>query len=148
MTSSSLNPCHFFCFGSSFEVCVLFFFSAEPLSVLNLLLPLAAFPIILPSSVFFRRSSCLRTCQSQLFLAPDGIKDKTRRPNLSSSVDDKGSCVTTSLLLVYGQVTIIFIVSVCLFVSAEFFSAVFDSISIKLGHNYVICLGLVVSPRI
>ena len=37
--------------------------------------------------------------------------------------------------------------SVCLFVlfvCAEFFSAVFDPISIKLGH--VICLGLVVSP--
>ena len=36
--------------------------------------------------------------------------------------------------------------SVCLSVCAEFFSAVFDPISIKLGH--VICLGLVVSPRI
>jgi len=56
--------------------------------------------------------------------------------------------------LVHGQVTIIFVVSVCLsvclfvclFVCAEFFSAVFDPISIKLGH--VICLGLVVSPRI
>jgi len=48
-------------------------------------------------------------------------------------------------LLVHGQVTIIFAVSVCLFVCAEFFSAVFDPISIKLGHN-VICLGLVVSP--
>jgi len=52
--------------------------------------------------------------------------------------------------LVHGQVTIIFVVSVglsvCLFVCAEFFSAIFDPISIKLGH--VICLGLVVSPRI
>jgi len=52
------------------------------------------------------------------------------------------------ILLVHGQVTIIFVVSVglsvCLFV--QFFSAVFDPISIKLGH--VICLGLVVSPRI
>jgi len=37
-------------------------------------------------------------------------------------------------LLVHGQVTIIFIVPVCLFVCAEFFSAVFDPISIKLGH--------------
>jgi len=44
--------------------------------------------------------------------------------------------------LVHGQVTIIFVVSVCLFiclsvflfVCAEFFSAVFDLISIKLGH--------------
>jgi len=40
-------------------------------------------------------------------------------------------------LLVHGQVTIIFVVSVglsvCLFVCAEFFSAVFDPISIKLG---------------
>jgi len=41
-------------------------------------------------------------------------------------------------ILVHGQVTIIFIVpvglSVCLFVCAGFFSAVFDPISIKLGH--------------
>jgi len=34
--------------------------------------------------------------------------------------------------LVHGQVTIILVVSVCLFV--QFFSAVFDPISIKLGH--------------
>jgi len=57
------------------------------------------------------------------------------------------------VVLVHGQMTIIFIVyvclSVCLFVCAEFFSAVFDPISIKLGHiTHVICLGLVVSPRI
>ena len=45
-------------------------------------------------------------------------------------------------VLVHGQVTIIFVVSVCLFiclfvclfVCAEFLSAVFDPISIKLGH--------------
>ena len=37
-------------------------------------------------------------------------------------------------MLVHGQVTIIFVVYVCLFVCAEFFSAVFDPISIKLGH--------------
>ena len=53
-------------------------------------------------------------------------------------------------MLAHGQVTIIFVVSVglsvCLFVCAELFSAVFDPISIKLEH--VICLGLVVSPRI
>jgi len=35
-------------------------------------------------------------------------------------------------LMVHGQVTIIFVASVCLFV--QFFSAVFDPISIKLGH--------------
>ena len=58
------------------------------------------------------------------------------------------SAFNLALLLVHGQVTIIFEVAVCLFVCAEFFSAVFDPISIKLGHNYVICLGLVVSPRI
>jgi len=40
----------------------------------------------------------------------------------------------SSVFLFHGQVTIIFIVSVCLFVHAEFFSAVFDPISIKLGH--------------
>jgi len=41
-------------------------------------------------------------------------------------------------MLVHGQVAIIFVVSVCLsaclFVCAEFFSAVFDPISIKLGR--------------
>ena len=47
-----------------------------------------------------------------------------------------------SLVLVHGQVTFIFVVSVCLFVCmsvclfvcGEFFSAVFDPIWIKLGH--------------
>jgi len=40
------------------------------------------------------------------------------------------------LFLVHGQVTIIFVVSVCLFVClfVQFFSAIFDPISIKLGH--------------
>jgi len=42
------------------------------------------------------------------------------------------------VVLVHRQVTIIFVLSVCfsvcLFVCAEFFSAVFDPISIKLGH--------------
>jgi len=43
-------------------------------------------------------------------------------------------------VLVHGQVTIIFVVSVglfllvCLFVCAEFFSAVFNPISIKRRH--------------
>jgi len=37
-------------------------------------------------------------------------------------------------VLVHGQVTIIFVVSVGLSVCAEFFSAVFDPISIKLGY--------------
>jgi len=45
---------------------------------------------------------------------------------------------STFYIFVHGQVTIIFVVSVCLFVClfvcAEFFSAVFDPISIKLGH--------------
>ena len=45
---------------------------------------------------------------------------------------------TTNQELVHGQVTIIFVVSVglslCLFVCAEYFSAIFDPISIKLGH--------------
>jgi len=52
--------------------------------------------------------------------------------------------------LVHGQVAIIVVVSVglsvCLFVCAQFFLAVFDPISIKLGH--MLCLGLVVFPRI
>ena len=41
------------------------------------------------------------------------------------------------VVLVHGQVTIIFAVSVCVFVCLfvqSFFSAVFDPISIKLGH--------------
>jgi len=46
--------------------------------------------------------------------------------------------INAVLLLVHGQVTIIFVVSVglfvCLIVCAEFFSVVFDPISIKLGH--------------
>jgi len=42
--------------------------------------------------------------------------------------------VTYAHILVHGQVTIIFVVSVCLFVCAEFFSAIFDPIWIKLGH--------------
>jgi len=37
--------------------------------------------------------------------------------------------------LVHGQVTIIFVVSVCLFVCA----AIFDPISIKLGHMLLLC---------
>ena len=55
-----------------------------------------------------------------------------------------------SCILVHGQVTIIFIVSVglsvCLFVCAVFLSRLcsdFDQ-----TRTYVICLGLVVSPRI
>jgi len=52
---------------------------------------------------------------------------------------ESGTTGMTDLrLLVHSQVTIIFVVSVglsvCLFVCAEFFSAVFDPISIKLGH--------------
>jgi len=38
------------------------------------------------------------------------------------------------VFLVHSQVTIIFVVSVCLFVCAEFFSAIFDPTWIKLGH--------------
>jgi len=37
-------------------------------------------------------------------------------------------------MLVHGQVTILFVVSVGLFVCAECFSAVFALILIKLGH--------------
>ena len=48
--------------------------------------------------------------------------------------------ISKYLILVHGQVTIIFVMclfvclSVCLFVCAEFFSAVFGPILIKLGH--------------
>ena len=37
-------------------------------------------------------------------------------------------------ILVHGRVTIIFVRNVCLSVCAEFFSAVFDPISMNLGH--------------
>jgi len=51
--------------------------------------------------------------------------------------------------LVHGQVTIIFVVSVCLFVClfvcAAFFSSLID---FDQTRSYVICLGLAVSPRI
>jgi len=55
-----------------------------------------------------------------------------------NSCGDRERYAFVLLLLVHGQVTIIFVVSVCLsvclFACAEFFSAVFDPISIKLGH--------------
>jgi len=52
------------------------------------------------------------------------------------------SIESSSTFLVHGQVIIIFVVSVslfvclsvCLFICAEFFSAVFGQIWIKLGH--------------
>jgi len=47
------------------------------------------------------------------------------------------------MFLVHGQVTIIFVESVCLFVCAEFFSAVFDPISIRLGHMLYVWVYLV-----
>ena len=48
-------------------------------------------------------------------------------------------------MLVHGQVTIIFVVSVCLScLFVQFYSAVFNPISIQLGH--MLCLGLVVQP--
>jgi len=55
-------------------------------------------------------------------------------PNLQ--VDRKKCELWTAefMLLVHGQVTIIFVVSVGLCVCAKFFSAVFDPILIKLGH--------------
>ena len=40
-------------------------------------------------------------------------------------------------MLVHGQVAIIFVVSVGLFVQ-KFFSAVFDAIFIKLGHMFYV----------
>jgi len=68
------------------------------------------------------------------------------------SIQGRESIITSDTeaarLLVHGQVTIIFVVSVCLSVClfVQFFSAVFDPISIKLGHMLYVCL--VVSPRI
>ena len=58
--------------------------------------------------------------------------------NAAMPLSSVGGWRNVSTLLVHGQVTIIFVVSVCLFVClfvcAEFFSDVFDPISIKLGH--------------
>ena len=61
----------------------------------------------------------------------------------------RASGYDSAKFLVHGQVTIIFVVSVglsvclfvCLFVYAEFFSDVFDPISIKLGRPTVL-IGL------
>ena len=53
-----------------------------------------------------------------------------------------GTLTQFCLLLVHGQMTIIFIVSDCLSVCAEFFSAVFDPISIKLGHMLYVWVWL------
>ena len=58
--------------------------------------------------------------------------------NLQRKIDVVKLTFASISLLVHGQVTIIFVVSVglpvCWFVCAEYFSAVFDPISIKLGH--------------
>ena len=48
--------------------------------------------------------------------------------------------------LAHGQVTIIFVLSVCLFVCAVFLSRLWSNF--YQTRTYVICLGLVVSPRI
>ena len=61
------------------------------------------------------------------------------------------SCGLLLLLLVHGQVTIIFVVSVCLsvclFVCAEFFLNRLRS-ELDQTRTHVTCPGLVVSPRI
>jgi len=54
-------------------------------------------------------------------------------------------CYSQSIL-VHGQVTIIFVVSVCLFVCAVFLSRLWSDFDQTRTH--VICLRLVVSPRI
>jgi len=49
----------------------------------------------------------------------------------------------TELLLVHGQVSIIFIASVCLFVClfvCAVFLSIFDPISIKFGHMLYVCV--------
>jgi len=61
---------------------------------------------------------------------------------LRRSVFLRSGFITRAKMLVHGQVTIIFVVSVCLsvclFICAEFFSAVFDPISLKLGHKLML----------
>ena len=63
---------------------------------------------------------------------------QSRGCGFNSPVGAQLFLTTLGKLLVHGQVTIIFVVSVCLFVClfvcTEFFSAVFDQIAIKLGH--------------
>jgi len=62
---------------------------------------------------------------------------------LSTWLDLVAKNTESAVLLVHGQVTIIFVVSVvCVFVCAEFFSAVFDPISIKLGHTLYVWVYL------
>jgi len=53
---------------------------------------------------------------------------------LPGDLGSGGSSSDFCCILIHGQVTIIFVVSVCLFLCVEFFSAVFDPISVKLGH--------------
>jgi len=65
-TSSTLQILpHLPVFGS-FMSSAYFLLSPRPLSMFNLFLPLAGFPIILPFSMSFRKPSYLRTYQSQL----------------------------------------------------------------------------------
>ena len=58
-----------------------------------------------------------------------------------------GVVINSKHLLVHGQVTIILVVSVCLFVCAEFFFSRLRS-DLDQTRTHVTCPGLVVSPRI
>jgi len=66
------------------------------------------------------------------------LQSKTHTLILTPLFDENSKPILLKLFLVHGQVTIIFVVSVCLFVClfvcAEFLSAVFGPISIKLGQ--------------
>jgi len=66
-------------------------------------------------------------------LLDDALSLKPVTPLIAPLVSDVAG-LSEVVLLVHGQVTIIFVMSVCLFVClfvcAEFFSAVFDPISI------------------
>jgi len=81
------------------------------------------------------------SCRTTIQYGPlfHNAKDRTTpRLQTLTRADYISDCNAFCILLVHGQVTIIFVVSVCLsvclFVCAELFSAVFDPISIKLGY--------------
>ena len=66
-----------------------------------------------------------------------GVTNRGRRGSCPRAQQARGRKTASPKILVHCQVTIIFgsvCLFVCLFACAEFFSTVFDPISIKLGH--------------
>jgi len=107
-----------------------------------------------------------------MFIAANQTALTVFEQSLPTAATQYGLSYLNDSILAHGQVTIIFVVSVCLsvclFVCAELFSAVLDADAVAprvetlhldtitfrycsdfyQAWTYVICLGLVVSPRI